>query len=29
MDEVPDVLHADRVPWPQRSGAGHAMELDL
>ena len=29
MDEVPDVLHADRVPWPRRSGAGHAMELDL
>ncbi|MGH2381250.1 MAG: GNAT family N-acetyltransferase [Candidatus Limnocylindria bacterium] len=29
MGEVPDVLHADRVPWPQRSGAGHAMELDL
>ena len=29
MDEVPDVLHADRVPWPRRSGAGHAMVLDL
>lgn len=29
MAEVPDMLHADRVPWPQRSGAGHAMELDL
>ena len=29
MDEVPDVLHADRGPWPRRSGAGHAMELDL
>ncbi len=27
MAEVPDVLHADRVPWPRRSGAGHAMEL--
>jgi N-acetylglutamate synthase-like GNAT family acetyltransferase len=29
MDEVPDVLQADRVPWPRRSGAGHAMELEL
>lgn len=29
MGEVPDVLHADRVPWPARSGAGHAMELVL
>jgi N-acetylglutamate synthase-like GNAT family acetyltransferase len=29
MTDVPDVLHADRVPWPRRSGAGHAMELDL
>jgi len=29
MDEAPDVLHTDRVPWPRRSGAGHAMELDL
>jgi amino-acid N-acetyltransferase len=29
MGDVPDVLHADRVPWPARSGAGHAMELDL
>jgi N-acetylglutamate synthase-like GNAT family acetyltransferase len=29
MDEVPTVLHADRVPWPRRSGAGHAMELEL
>jgi N-acetylglutamate synthase-like GNAT family acetyltransferase len=29
MDEVPVVLHADRVPWPRRSGAGHAMELEL
>lgn len=29
MEEVPDVLHADRVPWPRRSGAGHAMELEL
>ena len=29
MGEVPDVLHADRVPWPARSGAGHAMELEL
>jgi N-acetylglutamate synthase-like GNAT family acetyltransferase len=29
MDEVPGVLHADRVPWPRRSGAGHAMELVL
>jgi amino-acid N-acetyltransferase len=29
MDEVPDVLHADRGPWPARSGAGHAMELVL
>jgi len=29
LGEVPTVLHADRVPWPQRSGAGHAMELDL
>ncbi len=29
MGEVPDVLHADRVPWPARSGAGHAMELQL
>jgi N-acetylglutamate synthase-like GNAT family acetyltransferase len=29
MAEVPDVLHADRVPWPRRSGAGHAMELEL
>jgi amino-acid N-acetyltransferase len=29
MGEVPDVLQADRVPWPARSGAGHAMELVL
>ena len=29
MDEVPDVLQADRVPWPARSGEGHAMELAL
>lgn len=29
MDEVPDVLQADRVPWPRRSGAGHAMALEL
>ena len=29
MDDVPDVLQADRVPWPARSGAGHAMELSL
>lgn len=29
LGDVPDVLHADRVPWPQRSGAGHAMELLL
>lgn len=29
MGEVPGVLHADRVPWPARSGAGHAMELQL
>lgn len=29
IGEVPDVLHADRVPWPARSGAGHAMELGL
>jgi len=29
MADVPDVLHADRVPWPRRSSAGHAMELDL
>jgi len=29
MNDVPDVLHADRVPWPRRSHAGHAMELDL
>ena len=29
LGEVPGVLHADRVPWPARSGAGHAMELDL
>ena len=29
MDDVPDVLHADRVPWPARSGAGHAMALEL
>jgi N-acetylglutamate synthase-like GNAT family acetyltransferase len=29
MAEVPDVLHADRVPWPRRSSAGHAMELLL
>jgi N-acetylglutamate synthase-like GNAT family acetyltransferase len=29
MDDVPDVLQADRVPWPRRSGAGHAMELVL
>lgn len=29
MDDVPAVLHADRVPWRRRSGAGHAMELEL
>ena len=29
MEDVPDVLQADRVPWPRRSGAGHAMELHL
>lgn len=29
MDDVPEVLQADRVPWPRRSGAGHAMELAL
>ena len=29
MADVPDVLQADRVPWPARSGVGHAMELDL
>lgn len=29
MDAVPDILHADRVPWPARTGVGHAMELDL
>ena len=29
MDAVPEVLQADRVPWPARSGVGHAMELVL
>jgi N-acetylglutamate synthase-like GNAT family acetyltransferase len=29
MGDVPDILHADRVPWPARAGVGHAMELDL
>ncbi|MBA2265769.1 MAG: GNAT family N-acetyltransferase [Chloroflexi bacterium] len=29
IDEVPEILHADRVPWSRRSGAGHAMALDL
>jgi len=29
MGDVPAVLHADRVPWPARSGAGHAMEMEL
>ncbi len=29
MDDVPEVLQADRVPWPSTSGAGHAMELVL
>jgi N-acetylglutamate synthase-like GNAT family acetyltransferase len=29
IGEVPNVLQADRVPWPARSGVGHAMELDL
>lgn len=29
MAEIPKVVHADRVPWPARSGAGHAMELVL
>ncbi|MCV0403412.1 MAG: GNAT family N-acetyltransferase [Chloroflexi bacterium] len=29
MEGVPEVLHVDRVPWPRRSGAGHAMELAL
>lgn len=29
MDGVPEVLHVDRVPWPRRSGTGHAMELTL
>lgn len=29
MEEVPGVLGADRVPWPRRSGDGHAMELLL
>jgi N-acetylglutamate synthase-like GNAT family acetyltransferase len=29
MGDVPDVLQADRVPWPATSGAGHAMELVL
>lgn len=29
MDGVPEVLHVDRVPWPRRSGTGHAMELAL
>lgn len=29
MDRVPEVLGADRVPWPRRSGEGHAMELLL
>lgn len=29
MGEVPAVLHADRVPWPARSGTGHAMVLEL
>jgi N-acetylglutamate synthase-like GNAT family acetyltransferase len=29
MVDVPEVLHADRVPWPRRSGAGHAMVLEL
>jgi argininosuccinate lyase/amino-acid N-acetyltransferase len=27
--ELPDILQADRVPWPARTGVGHAMELDL
>ena len=29
IDEVPEILHADHVPWSRRSGAGHAMALDL
>jgi N-acetylglutamate synthase-like GNAT family acetyltransferase len=29
MAELPDILHADRVPWPARTGVGHGMELDL
>ncbi len=29
MDGVPEILHVDRVPWPRRSGTGHAMELTL
>jgi amino-acid N-acetyltransferase len=27
MDEVPEVLAVDRVPWPRKPGEGHAMEL--
>jgi N-acetylglutamate synthase-like GNAT family acetyltransferase len=29
MDEVPEVLAVDRVPWPRKPGEGHAMELPL
>ncbi len=29
MGDLPEILHADRVPWPARSGVGHAMALDL
>jgi N-acetylglutamate synthase-like GNAT family acetyltransferase len=29
MDEVPEILGVDRVPWPRRPGEGHAMELPL
>jgi acetylornithine/N-succinyldiaminopimelate aminotransferase len=29
MEAVPDVLGAERVPWPRISGEGHAMELLL
>jgi N-acetylglutamate synthase-like GNAT family acetyltransferase len=29
MEAVPEVLGADRVPWPRTSGEGHAMELLL
>ena len=29
VEEVPEVVGADRVPWPRRPGEGHAMELPL